>query len=80
MHHFKSKLVGKCREREKIKIFNPFRPVSNLRIIENSKNIAKKLKKLNNIIMASFQAKIGWKTPRKRKNKKYRSVPFLHNA
>ena len=26
--------------------------------------------------MASFQAKIGWKRPRKRKNKNYRSVPF----
>ena len=26
--------------------------------------------------MASFQAKRGWKRPRKRKNKKYRSVPF----
>ena len=26
--------------------------------------------------MASFQAKIGWKTPRKRKNKNYHSVPF----
>ena len=25
--------------------------------------------------MASFQAKIGWKMPRKRKNKNYRSVP-----
>ena len=24
--------------------------------------------------MASFQAKIGWKRPRKRKNKNYRSV------
>ena len=30
--------------------------------------------------MASFQAKIGWKTPRKRKNKNYQSVPFLHGA
>ena len=30
--------------------------------------------------MASLQAKIGWKTPRKRKNKNYRSVPFLHDA
>ena len=30
--------------------------------------------------MASFQAKIGWKMPRKRKNKNYRSVPFLHDA
>ena len=30
--------------------------------------------------MASFQAKIGWKTPKKRKNKSYWSVPFLHDA
>ena len=30
--------------------------------------------------MASFQAKIGWKMPRKRKNKNYRFVPFQHNA
>ena len=27
--------------------------------------------------MASFQAKIGWKMPKKRKNKKFLSVPFL---
>ena len=27
--------------------------------------------------MPSFQAKIGWKTPRKREYKKYRSVSFL---
>ena len=26
--------------------------------------------------MVSFQAKIGWKRPRKRKNVNYRSVPF----
>ena len=26
--------------------------------------------------MASFQAKIGWKMPRKRKNKNYQSIPF----
>ena len=30
--------------------------------------------------MASFQAKIGWKMPRKRKNKNYLSVPFLYDA
>ena len=30
--------------------------------------------------MASFQAKIGWKRPRKRKKKNYRSDPFLPNA
>ena len=30
--------------------------------------------------MASFQAKIGWKRPRKRENKNYRSVPFQPEA
>ena len=30
--------------------------------------------------MASIQAKIGWKRPRKRENKNYRSVSFLPNA
>ena len=42
--HFKQKQVGKGREREKIKIFVPFR--STRRVIENSKQIAKKFKKL----------------------------------
>ena len=41
--------------------------------MENSKKVAKKLK---NTLMASFQAKIGWKRPRKRENKNYRSVSF----
>ena len=35
------------------------------RVIENSKKIAKKFKKLKNTVMASIQAKIGWKRPRK---------------
>ena len=30
--------------------------------------------------MASFQAKIVWKSPRKRENKNYRFVPFLTGA
>ena len=30
--------------------------------------------------MSSFQAKIGWKMPRKREYKKYRSVSFLPDA
>ena len=30
--------------------------------------------------MASFQAIIGWKRPRKRENKNYRSDPFLPDA
>ena len=37
---------------------------------ENSKKIAKKLKKLKNTITASFQAKICWKRLRKREKKK----------
>ena len=38
------------------------------------------VKDLKNTIMASFQSKIGWKMPRKRKNKNYWSVPLLHDA
>ena len=30
--------------------------------------------------MTSFQAKKGWKRPRKRENKNYRFVPFLPDA
>ena len=50
----------------------PTRPV-----IENSKKIAKKLKDLENTILASFQAKIGWERLRKREKAKNRSVVFL---
>ena len=55
----------------------PFLPDAKLKI---PKKIAIKLKKLKYTIMASFQAKIGWKMPRKRKNKNCWSVPFLHDA
>ena len=30
--------------------------------------------------MASFEAKQGWKRPKKRENKNYRFVSFLHDA
>ena len=40
----------------------------------------KKTKKLKNTIMASFQAKIVWKRPRKRENKNYCFITFLPNA
>ena len=30
--------------------------------------------------MTSFQAKIGWKMARKRRNKNYQSVPFLRDT
>ena len=57
-----------------------FRSVPTRRVIENSKTIAINLKKLKYAIMASSQAKIGWKMLTKRKIKSYRSVPFLHDA
>ena len=45
---------------------------------QKKKQKIKKIKK--NTIMASFQAKIVWKRPRKRENKNYRFVPFLPDA
>ena len=56
------------------------RSVPTRRVIENSNKIAKKFKKLKNTNLASFQAKTGWKRPRRRENKNYRSVPFLLDA
>ena len=54
-----------------------FRFVPTRRVIENSKKIAKKLKKLKDTITDSSQAKIGGKMLRKRENKNYHSVSFL---
>ena len=54
-----------------------FRFVPTQRVIENSKKIAKILKKLKNPIMASLQVKISWKRLKKRENKNYRFVSFL---
>jgi len=48
--------------------------------MENYKKIAKKFKKLKNIVMATFQAKIGWKRLRKRENKNYHSVSLLPDS
>ena len=47
-----------------------FRFVPTQRVIENSKKIAKIFKKLKNPIMASFQAKIGWKRRKKKEKTK----------
>ena len=47
-----------------------FRCVPTRLVIKNSKEITIKFKKSKNTIIASFQAKIGWEWPRKRKNKK----------
>ena len=57
-----------------------FRFVPTQRVIENSKQIVKKFKKLSNTIMASLQAKIRGETLRKGENKNYRSVPFQPEA
>ena len=42
--------------------------------------IAKQFKNLEKTIIDSFQAKIGWESPRKRENKKYRSDVFLPDS
>ena len=44
MAYFKPKQVGKCRERENIKL--SFRSVPTQRVFENHKKIAKKFKKI----------------------------------
>ena len=66
-------------EKERIKKVS-FCFVRTRREIENSKKIIKKFEKLKNNIMASFQAKIGWKMMRKRENKNYNYVSFLPDA
>ena len=78
MYSFQAKIGLKKMRKGENKNYHsvPFRSVPTQRIIENSKTKAKKFKKLKYTIMASFQAKIGWKRSRKRKNKNYRSVPF----
>ena len=45
-----------------------------------NRKFPKKKKKFKNTIMASFQAIIDWKMPRKKKYKIYRSVSFLPDA
>ena len=57
-----------------------FRFVPTQCVIEISKQIAKKFRKLENSILASFEEKIGWELPRKGENKNYRHVPFQLDA
>ena len=64
------------RKGEKKKKKKSFECVPTRSIIKNSKKIAKKLKKLENTIIVSFQAKIGQERLRKRE-KKNRSYVFL---
>ena len=80
MNSFQAKIGLKKMRKREIKIIVPFRSVPSRYVIENSKQIAKKFKKLKNTIMASFQVKVGWKRLRKGENKNYPSVPFLPEA
>ena len=69
MASFQAKIGWKRPRRRKNKNYRfvSFRSVPTKREIENSKKIAIKLKELKYTIMTSFQAKTGWKMPRKRK-------------
>ena len=67
--------LEKAEKWRKLKLSFRFVPTRSL--IENFKKIAKKFKKLKNTIKSSFQAKVGWKRPRRRENKNYRFIPFL---
>ena len=79
MASFQAKIGWKWpRKRQKYKL--SFRFVLTQCVIENSKKIAKKFKKLQNTIMASFKAKIRGEMPRNGENKNHRSVPFQPNA
>ena len=80
MNSFQAKIGWKKIRKRETKIIVPFRSVPTWCVIENSKQIAKKLKKLKNTIVSLFQAKIGRKRLRKRENKNYPSVPFLPEA
>ena len=59
MNSIQAKIGWKKMRKRKIKIIVPLRPVPTRCVIENSKQIAKKFKKLKNTIVAPFQAKIG---------------------
>ena len=61
MNSFQAKIGWKKMRKREIKIIVPFRSLPTRCVIENSKQVAKKFKKLKNTIVASFQAKIGRK-------------------
>ena len=69
-------------ENERKKIFS-FRSIPTQHGIGNSKKIAKKCKKLKNIIMALFWPKMGWDRLRlreKKKNSTFRSIHSRHGV
>ena len=66
MNSFQAKIGRKKMRKREIKVIVPFRSVPARCVIENSKQIAKKFKKLKNTIVASFQPNKGRKRLRKR--------------
>ena len=78
MNTFLAKIGWKRMRKREIKIIVPFisYPTRNRKFQKNSK----KFKKITNTIVASLQAKIGQRKPRKRENKNSHSVPFLPEA
>ena len=76
MDSFQAKIGWKMMRRRENKNYRsvPFLPDASQKI---PNKIAKKFKKLKNIIMDSFQAIIGWKRMRNRENKNYHSVSFF---
>ena len=75
MTSFKEKIGRKRARKTEQKLSIRF--VLTHRGIENSKKIEKKFRKLENTIVASFQDKVSWKSPRKGKNKNFRCLSFL---
>ena len=71
-------MLDKAKKQGKWKLL--FRSVPTRPIIENSKKIATKFEKVINTLMASVQAKIGWKRQRKRENKNCRFVSSLPDS
>ena len=65
----------KKRENKIIASFRSY-PTGNRKFQKNSKII----QKIQNTITASFQDKTAWKRLKKRENKNYRFVSFLHDA
>ena len=79
MASFQAKIGWKWpRKRQNYKL--SFRLVPTQIVIENSKQITKKFKKLKNTVMASFQAKIRGKPLINGENKNYRPIPFQPDA
>ena len=80
MVSFQAIICWNWQKKREIKIIVPFRSVPTRRVKQNSKQIAKKFKKLKNTVVASFEVKIGWKRLQKRENKNFPSVPLLPEA